>query len=109
MIRGATRSDLEQIMQIYAHARQAMKNSGNPNQWGDNFPPQELIEEDIDTNRLFVYLVNGQMMAVFAFPYSKGRLAYLFHRQDTLAFMESHRNFFRDINGVPKINSSLNL
>ena len=43
------------------------------------------------------------MMAVFCFPYSKGRMAYLFHRQDTLAFMESHRNFFRDISGVPKI------
>lgn len=43
------------------------------------------------------------MMAVFCFPYSKGRLEYLFHRQDTLAFMESHRNFFRDIGGVPKI------
>lgn len=42
------------------------------------------------------------MMAVFAFPFSKGRFAYLFHRQDTLAFMESHRNFFRDVNGVPR-------
>ncbi len=41
------------------------------------------------------------MMAVFAFPFSKYRMSYLFHRQDTLAFMESHRNFFRDINGVP--------
>ena len=42
------------------------------------------------------------MMAVFAFPFSKGRFAYLFHRQDTLAFMESHRNFFREVNGVPR-------
>lgn len=41
------------------------------------------------------------MMAVFAFPYSKGRFAYLFHRQDSLAFMESHRNFFKAIGGVP--------
>ena len=41
------------------------------------------------------------MMAVFCFPYSKLRYAYLFHRQDTLAFMESHRNFFSEINGVP--------
>lgn len=40
-------------------------------------------------------------MAVFAFPYSKGRRAYLFRHQDSLAFMESHRNFFRDIQGVP--------
>lgn len=43
------------------------------------------------------------MMAVFAFPYSKGRFAYLFHRQDTLAFMESHRNFFKDVHGVPAV------
>lgn len=42
-------------------------------------------------------------MAVFAFPYSKGRRAYLFHRQDTLAYMESHRNFFKDIHGVPQL------
>jgi len=40
-------------------------------------------------------------MAVFAFPYSKGRRAYLFRHQDALAFMESHRNFFRDVHGVP--------
>ena len=42
-------------------------------------------------------------MAVFAFPHSKGRRAYLFHRQDTLAFMESHRNFFRQVHGVPYV------
>lgn len=43
------------------------------------------------------------MMAVFAFPFSKGRFAYLFHRQDSLAFMESHRNFFKEVNGVPRV------
>ena len=42
-------------------------------------------------------------MAVFAFPYSKGRRAYLFRHQDALAFMESHRNFFKDVQGVPRI------
>ena len=36
-------------------------------QWGDNYPSPELLEEDIDTNRLFVYMVNGRMQAVFAF------------------------------------------
>lgn len=67
MFRGAVRSDLDQILKIYAHARAAMKEAGNPTQWGDNFPPQSLLEEDIDTNRLFVYIVNGRMEAVFAF------------------------------------------
>ena len=47
MFRGAVRGDLPQILQIYAHAREAMAASGNPTQWGDNFPPQELLEEDI--------------------------------------------------------------
>ena len=51
MFRGAGRGDLAQILKIYAHAREAMKASGNPTQWGDNYPPQELLEEDIDTNR----------------------------------------------------------
>ena len=67
MFRGAVRGDLPQILQIYAHAREAMAASGNPTQWGDNFPPQELLEEDIDSNRLFVYTVNGRLEAVFAF------------------------------------------
>ena len=67
MFRGAVRGDLPQILKIYAHARAVMKPSGNPTQWGDNFPPQELLEEDIDSNRLFLYVVNGQIEAVFAF------------------------------------------
>ena len=67
MFRGARRSDLDAIMQIYARARQEMAASGNPTQWGTSFTPQYLIEEDIDTNRLFVYLHNGEMEAVFAF------------------------------------------
>ena len=44
-----------------------MADSGNPTQWGDHFPPQELLEEDIDSNRLFLYLVNGELEGVFAF------------------------------------------
>ena len=67
MFRGARRADLDAILKIYARARQAMADSGNPAQWGDHFPPQELLEEDIDSNRLFLYLVNGELEGVFAF------------------------------------------
>ena len=42
-------------------------------------------------------------MAVFTFPYSMGRYAYLFSHEDKWAFMEAHRNFFRDVEGVPEI------
>ena len=67
MFRGAVRGDLAQILKIYARAREFMAENGNPTQWGDGYPTPELLAEDIDTNRLFVYLINGQMMAVFAF------------------------------------------
>lgn len=67
MFRGARRSDLDAILKIYDRARQLMAENGNPTQWGANFPPQELLEEDIDTNRLFVYLHNGELEGVFAF------------------------------------------
>lgn len=40
-------------------------------------------------------------MAAFTFQYSNCRYAYLFRHQNTLAFLEAHRNFFRDIKGVP--------
>ena len=36
-------------------------------------------------------------LAVFTFSHSNGRYAYLFRHQNTLAFMESHRNFFRQL------------
>ncbi len=42
-------------------------------------------------------------MAVFTLAHSNGRKAYLFRRQDTQAFMESHRNFFRECSGVPRV------
>ena len=35
--------------------------------------------------------------------YSNACYCYLFSRQDTLAFMEAHRNFFRDTKGVPTL------
>ena len=67
MIRGAQQADWQDITDIYTIARSFMRQTGNPTQWGDNFPPQELLEEDIDSNRLFVYVVNGQLLGVFAF------------------------------------------
>lgn len=64
--------------------------------------PGEECEFDWGEVKLFLDGKSATlMMAVFCFPYSKGRYAYLFHHQDSLAFMESHRNFFRDVNGVP--------
>ena len=50
-IRKSTVEDLERIMEIYAHARQFMAETGNPNQWGPTcWPPREVVRQDVEEN-----------------------------------------------------------
>lgn len=65
MIRSAQPSDWDDIMEIYAAARRFMKQSGNPTQWGDHFPPEELVREDIRLGRGYVCSIGGRLQAVF--------------------------------------------
>ena len=66
MIRTAQPSDWQDIQDIYAIARRFMRENGNPTQWGDSFPPEELIREDIRLGRNYVCEVDGRVQAVFA-------------------------------------------
>ena len=50
IIRKATMSDLDTVFDLYAQARRFMKENGNPDQWGDNYPPRGQIIEDIQKN-----------------------------------------------------------
>lgn len=66
------------------------------------YEPGEVVEFDWGEAVLFINGVKTKFyLAVFTFAHSNGRYAYLFRHQNTLAFMESHRNFFKDIHGVP--------
>lgn len=67
IIRNATEQDFERIMQIYSYARKFMAEHGNPNQWGPtNWPPQDLIHQDIKEKKSFVYENdNGEVSGVF--------------------------------------------
>ena len=47
-IRKAIPSDYSRIMEIYAIAREYMKNSGNPNQWKDSYPEKNIVNKDIE-------------------------------------------------------------
>ena len=47
MIRLAVPEDFTSLMSIYAYARSFMQETGNPNQWGNHFPPEELIHNRI--------------------------------------------------------------
>ena len=59
-------------MQIYAYARDFMANNGNPNQWGPtNWPPEELIHNDIKEGNSYV-CVNDDDKVIGVFFYTQG-------------------------------------
>lgn len=51
MIRAAREQDLPRIMAIYDAARRYMRQNGNPTQWGDNYPPESMLRQDIACGR----------------------------------------------------------
>lgn len=67
MIRLAKKDDLKEILHVFKIAREFMKITGNPNQWGDNYPNQEILQEDILLNRLFVFQENDEILGAFVY------------------------------------------
>lgn len=71
-IRNSEEKDFYRIMEIYSYARNFMKEHGNPNQWGPtNWPPEELIHEDIKNGNSYVCL-NDEDRVVGTFFYVAG-------------------------------------
>ena len=66
-IRKAQMRDIDEIMNIYASAREFMRASGNPNQWGDGYPSRELIKADIESGLSYIVEDEGEIIACFFF------------------------------------------
>ena len=67
-IRKATFEDMNQILTIYAYAREQMRLSGNPDQWGVHFPPLEIVQKDIENGNSYVIIDEvDEICAVFVF------------------------------------------
>ena len=62
-IRKASAQDLDQIMQIYENAKAFMRENGNKDQWGDDYPSRELIEQDLDD--MYLCMAENQIACVF--------------------------------------------
>ena len=68
IIRKSKIEDIDIIMDIYEQGRKYMRLNGNMEQWADNYPPEELIIEDINDNVSHVVEdENGKIICVFAF------------------------------------------
>jgi len=59
--------DLNEVMKIYAHARNQMKLNGNPNQWKNTNPKEETIRNDIKNKNSYVIHNQKQILGVFTF------------------------------------------
>lgn len=70
-LRHARPQDEQEILAIYARARQFMAETGNPRQWNSTWPPEKLVREDIRLGRSFVCVCEGQVEAVFVCLYGQ--------------------------------------
>lgn len=58
MIRKATETDLPVINEIYAEARQFMRDHGNMNQWVNGYPALDILKEDIGRGELYAMVTD---------------------------------------------------
>ena len=55
------------IQKIYAGARTFMRENGNPNQWKNVFPSDEMINDDLNNGNLYGLQEDGQLKCIFAY------------------------------------------
>lgn len=66
-IRKARIDETDEILSIYDRARKYMAEKDNPNQWIKGYPQRGLVLEDINLGNLYVYVIDGEIEAVFLF------------------------------------------
>ena len=53
------------MLEIFAAARRFMAGTGNPNQWTEDYPGEELLKSDIASGDSHVILSEGRIVATF--------------------------------------------
>ncbi len=66
-IRRTTLSDLDTALDLYAKARIFMREHGNPDQWGDNYPSREQILTDIQKGCSYLCWEEEEPLGIFYF------------------------------------------
>ena len=64
-IRRAILSDIPQMQEVFAIARQFMIMTGNPNQWVNGYPCDEFLCRDIESGNSYVCLEDDKIVATF--------------------------------------------
>lgn len=66
-IRHTRTDDLPVLRTIFDNERRFMVRTGNPNQWEEGFPPQAVLEADIQAGCSYVCVEDGRILATFFF------------------------------------------
>ena len=66
LVRKAGPRDLDELLRVYAAARERMKRDGNPNQWGETRPTQEELKKEIARGTLYRMEEGGVLQGYFA-------------------------------------------
>jgi hypothetical protein len=74
-IREMNQNDMNAVLDIYETARDFMRRSGNPNQWGDTRPTLDEIEKHIGAKNAYVCVSHeNEIACVFTFYIGKDPL-----------------------------------
>lgn len=65
VIRTSTIEDLARLKQIFSVARDYMSKTGNPTQWTDGYPCDDLIMNDIENGDSYVIIHDSSIVATF--------------------------------------------
>ena len=66
-IQKATMDQFDLIQQMYSFAREQMRKTGNPTQWGSNYPSPDIIRNDIEKGQSYLVMEGDKPCGVFAF------------------------------------------
>lgn len=64
-IRKSTVEDVPAIQRIFAFARKFMAETGNPSQWADGYPSEELLQDDVSSGDSYVVVKGNDVVATF--------------------------------------------
>ena len=64
-IRKSAPEDIPEMLEIFAAARRFMAETGNPDQWSEDYPGEELLKSDIASGDSHVILSEGRIVATF--------------------------------------------
>lgn len=65
VIRQTAPEDLPRLKEIFAIARKFMSETGNPGQWDENYPSDQLLREDMDNGDSYVIQKGNTIVATF--------------------------------------------